>query len=134
MSLRRIHIRDAVKFILADMDSFYETSAPSALAKAMRKVRLLSAESLTRLRRRQFGTVPNTNEEALRFLVRKFRELRESFEELENDPIESFGETSSESASDTSSESASDRSSDTESTVSFSSTDSERTVPIDLRY
>ena len=115
MSRPRIHIRDAIKFVLADLDSFFEGTPAHALSTATRRVRALSPEALRKLRRRAFGTVPNTAPDALRFLARRFREHRETFEDLES--IESF------SSSDT----------ETATTLSVSSSDSDRTVPIDLR-
>lgn len=124
MSRPRIHVRDAVKSILADLDSFYESTPASALAEATRSVRRMTPEALGRLRRRAFGTVPNTQVEALRFLARRFREHAAQLDELES--IESFSDTASESSSTATTVSAS-----TESSVS--SSDSDRTVPIDLR-
>jgi hypothetical protein len=113
MSRPRIHVRDALKAILADLDNFYERSPAVALEAAFRRVRALKPDALTRLRKRQFGTLPNTQVEALRFLARRFREHEANLEELES--IESFTDTDS-----------------TATTETASSSDSDRTVPIDL--
>jgi len=118
MSRPRIHTRDALKAILADLDSFYEQPPSRALAAAFRRVRALKPDALSRLRKRAFGTLPNTEAEALRFLARRFREHAVNLEELES--IESFSDSSS-------------SSSQTSSTESYSSSDSDKTVAVDLR-
>jgi hypothetical protein len=124
MSRPRIHVRDAVKAILADLDNFFERSPAVALQAAFRRVRSMTADALTRLRKRQFGTIPNTQQEALRFLARRFREHEANLEELES--IESFTDTATTETAESSSSSDSDN-------ESSSSSDSDRTVPIDLR-
>lgn len=120
--MNRIHTRDGVRFILSRLDEFYEDSPGVALTLALSRVRTLSAESLRALRRRQFGTLPNTREDALRFLARRFREHRETLAELDEDDIESVSSSSSSSSSSTAT------------TLLYSTdSDSDRTVPIDLK-
>jgi len=120
MSRPRIHIRDAIKAILADLDEFYERSPSLALAAGLRRVRAMKPDALSRLRKRQFGTLPNSHADALVFLARRFREHEVNLEELES--IESFTDTASTTSS-----------SSTATTESYSTSDSDRTVPIDLR-
>jgi hypothetical protein len=115
MSRPRLHVRDAVKLVVADLDSFFEMTPAHALSTATRRVRALTPEALGRLRRRAFGTIPNNAPDAIRFLARRFREHKEQLDELES--IESFSSSDSETAT----------------TLSVSSSDSDRTIPIDLR-
>ena len=133
----RVSVRDALRVILADMDRFYELPPTIALNRAMSRARRLSRDSLTRLRRRAFGTLPSTVGAASLFLRAKFQELKEHFEELENTDIESFSSSDSEStvssSSVSSSSSSSSSSASSSSSSSSRSSDSQRTVPIDLR-
>lgn len=94
----RVHIRDAVRVILDDIHTWYNKLPAQALLYGEDKVRRMSPNALARLREREFGTLPNTPQAALRFLKEKFVDHGHTLMMLEHD----ISEFSSEAESQTS--------------------------------
>ena len=150
-SRTRLFPRDAVRVILSNLDDYYESTPQLAFRQAEAKLARMTREALERLRKRRFGTLPNSREAAVSFLRRRFQEHKDNYDALAESDIESFTSTESSSTESSSTESSSTDSSSTASTgrtvrydadttdsesdaasSSSSSTDSQRTVPVSL--
>ena len=111
-----IHVRDAIRVVLIDMERFYTKSPYGSLLIGFERARTLSPNQLKLLRKREFGILPNTESQAIAFLRQAFVDFAATRRMLDEEDISEFS-SSSDSSSDSSS---SDSSTDSDKTVAVS--------------